>query len=150
MQVYRITLAKWADSLYASGNAARWNSKGQLVIYTASSRALACLENVVHRSGEGLQQVFKVMLIDVPESLGILEISPEELPLGWNKSTMDGYEICQHIGNEWLNQNQFPLLKVPSAIIPKEYNFLINVRHPDFRHITLLGQENFEFDNRIK
>jgi RES domain-containing protein len=54
MEVYRISLARWTTALTASGNAARWNSKGKFVIYTASSAALACLENVVYRSGEGM------------------------------------------------------------------------------------------------
>ena len=51
MEIYRICLAKYASELVASGNPGRWNLRGQLVIYAAGSRALACLENVVHRSG---------------------------------------------------------------------------------------------------
>ena len=58
MLVYRITKTMYADRLVASGGAARWNSRGQFVIYTAATRALACLENVVHRSGEGLTAIF--------------------------------------------------------------------------------------------
>ncbi|WP_295793314.1 RES family NAD+ phosphorylase [Mucilaginibacter sp.] len=56
MLVYRIILAKYADKLIASGRAARWNPNDVEMIYTASSRSLACLENVVHRSGKGLTQ----------------------------------------------------------------------------------------------
>lgn len=59
MLVYRIALVKFSDSLKASGRAARWNSNDIDVIYTASSRALACLENVVHRNQLGLSSNFK-------------------------------------------------------------------------------------------
>ena len=67
MEVYRICLAEYAKGLFASGARGRWNVKGSFVIYTAGSRALACLENVVHRSGEGLQSIFKVLVIHVPD-----------------------------------------------------------------------------------
>ena len=62
MLVYRIVLEKYA-SLYASGVEGRWNSSGAKVLYTASSRALACLENVVHRSGEGLNDLFRTLVM---------------------------------------------------------------------------------------
>ena len=74
MEIYRICLAKYAGELVASGNPGRWNLRGQLVIYAACSRALACLENVVHRSGEGLNSLFKVIRIEVPDTLAIAEL----------------------------------------------------------------------------
>jgi RES domain-containing protein len=95
MQVYRIGLAKWINKLNASGNKARWSKKGSHVIYTASTRALACLENIVHRSGEGLQQAFKVMVIDIPDDILMEEILLKNLEGGWNKSDDSTYEICQ-------------------------------------------------------
>jgi len=61
MNVYRITLEKWAKNLTASGRAARWNSNGFYILYTASTRALACLENVVYRHCIGKDDIFKVL-----------------------------------------------------------------------------------------
>ena len=74
MEIYRICLAKYAGELVASGNPGRWNLRGQLVIYAAGSRALACFENVVHRSGEGFNSLFKVIRIDIPDTLAIAEL----------------------------------------------------------------------------
>jgi RES domain-containing protein len=71
MIVYRITLEKWARNLAASGRAARWNSNGRFMLYTASTRALAYLENVVHRHGMGKDDFFKVMVINIPDDLAI-------------------------------------------------------------------------------
>ena len=150
MQVYRISLAKWTNKLNASGNKARWSKKGSYVIYTASTRALACLENVVHRAGEGLQQLFKVMVIDIPEDILIKEILLENLNEGWNKSDDSTYEICQVIGENWLERAESAILKVPSSIIQKESNYLLNINHPDFRRIKIIELEDFEFDMRIK
>ena len=58
MFVYRIALIKYANSLKASGRAARWNPNETEVIYTSANRSLACMENVVHRGQLGLNQVF--------------------------------------------------------------------------------------------
>ena len=150
MQVYRISLAKWTNKLNASGNKARWSKKGSYVIYTASTRALACLENVVHRAGEGLQQAFKVMVIDIPDDILIEEILLKNLKLGWNKSDDSTYEICQAIGDDWLERAESAVLKVPSSIIQKESNYLFNINHPDFKRIKIVDLEDFEFDLRIK
>ncbi|GAB3552002.1 RES family NAD+ phosphorylase [Spirosoma fluminis] len=148
MLVYRITKAVYADRLAASGGAARWNSRGQFVIYTAATRALACLENVVHRSGEGLLDTFRVMLIDVPDELGFETIEPDTLPADWVDFRQ--YDVCQRIGGEWLRTGRTALLRVPSAIISHEWNFLLNPAHPDFGRIRLKGNEPFTFDPRIK
>ncbi|GAB2537624.1 RES family NAD+ phosphorylase [Spirosoma aerophilum] len=148
MIVYRITKAAYADRLVASGGAARWNSRGQFVIYTAATRALACLENVVHRGGEGLMDVFRVMVIDVPDHLPIDTISPETLPPDW--FDYQQYTRCQQIGGEWISSSRSAVLRVPSAIIPSEWNYLLNPAHPDFGRIRLLSTEPFVFDPRIK
>ena len=67
MLIYRITKTQYADRLVVSGGVACWNERGQHVIYTATNRILACLENVVHRSGEGLSDRFRGMVIDVSD-----------------------------------------------------------------------------------
>lgn len=148
MLVYRICLAKFADDLFASGYRARWNYKDQFVIYTASSRALACLENVVHRSGEGLNEQFRVLVIDVPDDLLVEEITLNQLPRQWEKASR--YAVCQPLGAAWYGARQSAVLRVPSSIIPQEYNYVLNSRHPEFRRIQIVGREEFSFDARIK
>ena len=74
MNVYRITQIQFSNSLTASGLAARWNYGGSFVIYTAESRSLACLENLVHRSGEGRNDLFKIMVIEIPDKLSVEKI----------------------------------------------------------------------------
>lgn len=148
MIVYRITKAVYASQLVASGGAARWNSRGQFVIYTAATRALACLENVVHRSGEGLHDVFRVMVIDVPDDLIIDTVAVSDLPVDW--SDFRHYDACQRLGGAWLRSGRSAVLRVPSAIIPNESNYLLHPGHPSFSRIRLLHTEPFLFDPRIK
>ena len=148
MDVYRITRAIYTDQLIASGGAARWNTRGRFVLYTAGSRALACLENVVHRSGEGLQELFRVMVINVPDSLPVETIPLADLPADW--ADYQNYDECQRRGEAWLNRAGTPVLCVPSAIVPQEWNYLINPAHPLFSQVSLLRTEAFAFDPRLK
>ena len=68
---YQITLKNWAGKLSASGRSARWNSNGQFVIYSASTRALACLENLAHRRAIGTDELFKTTLLEIPNDIKI-------------------------------------------------------------------------------
>ena len=147
MLVYRISVTKWSKSLVASGKAARWNSTGNNMIYTASSRALACLENVAHRSRRGIIDEFKVMVIDIPSEIKIEKIMLDDLPENW--FLYEHFETCGAIGDKWLQQQTSAVLRVPSAIIINEFNFLINPEHPDFKKIKLDRIEDFRFDPRI-
>jgi RES domain-containing protein len=148
MHVYRITLVKYAGSLHASGNAARWNAKDVKMIYTASSRALACLENVVHRGGIGPKEAFRTMVIEIPDGLPMTRIKKSSLLPDWH--AFINYPYTQSLGNAWIEKNETAVLQVPSAIIPEEYNYLLNPLHADFTQIQLLSTEPFAFDPRIK
>jgi RES domain-containing protein len=145
--VYRITTAKWAGKLSGSGYPARWNSKGLFVIYTASTRALACLENLVHRSGEGLPGVFKITEIEIPDSASFTSITDKELPADWH--LVQNSHLCREIGDQWILENKTLLLIVPSAVIRDENNVLINPNHPDFELVKVTEITAFEFDKRL-
>jgi RES domain-containing protein len=147
MTVFRITTIQWSKSLAASGNPARWSAKGYPVIYTAESRSLACLENLVHRSGEGKDNLYKVMIIEIPDRLAIEAIDASLIKKDWH--TTDNYAYCQSLGSKWLNEFKSAVLKVPSVIIKKEHNYLLNPHHPDFKDIQLSGIEDFDFDRRF-
>lgn len=148
MEVARIATPKYAQQLSASGVANRWNLAGQFVLYTAANAALACLENVVHRGAEGLQAPYKLMTIHIPEYLLIEEVTVAQLPPGWQQVT--SYAQCQAVGDAWYRQRRSAVLKVPSAIITTDTNYLLNTGHPDFRAVTLLSVVDFTFDPRIK
>jgi RES domain-containing protein len=148
MLVYRITTEKWAGNLRGSGYAARWNSNGVFVCYTGSSRALSCLEMVVHLTSDRLKSSFKMSIVEIPIDIEITEINIEDLPDDWTDH--DGYEQCQEIGDKWIQDFETCVLRVPSAIIKQEYNYLINPHHSNFKKLKIVEIEDFEFDLRIK
>lgn len=152
MEVYRITLRKFADQLFAPGKAGRWNREGQYVIYAAQSRSLACLENLVHRRGTALRADYRIMVIHIPDTLGIQRVELATLPENW-QTEVDA-QHCQQIGGQWyqeVSQSKRPaaILSVPSAIMPAERNAVLHTRHPAFSRIQLLGTESFRFDPRL-
>ena len=104
MIVYRICLEKWSKKLTASGFPARWNPKGRFVLYTVGARALACLENVVHRSGGGHNRDFKLMITEIPEDPEITEIDVKKLPKNW--TDFEANSACQKMGDQWVDDNE--------------------------------------------
>jgi RES domain-containing protein len=152
MFVYRISQSKYANSLNAPGIAARWNSSGQRVVYTGGSLALSCLEILAHKSGASLASGdFSVSIIKIDDSMKVIEISIEKLQGindRWHK--VINYPITQEIGDNWLRNRESPILKVPSAIIDLEYNYLLNPDHADFSKIEIVSVSKFTFDPRLK
>jgi RES domain-containing protein len=148
MLAYRITLKQYSSHLYAPGLAGRWNGAGRKVVYCADSIALAFLENMVRRQGVGFNDDFKTMILEIPENLKIKIIYPDDLPSGWRSIT--DYSKCQPIGNEWYDAGDFLLLKVPSAVLPESFNYVINSLHPEFKKIKILKVTDLIPDERIE
>lgn len=148
MQVWRICKHKHQDSafsgtggLYAPG---RWTPQGFLVVYTAESLALASLEVFVHTESERIPLV--ALRAFLPEDIAISKVDVSSLPVDWQQPA--AYPVLQNIGKRWLQEKQTPVLKVPSAIIPVEFNYLLNPQHPDLQ-LSLDPPLQFRFDQRM-
>lgn len=149
MLVFNIRKEKYAHGLFASGVANRWNKTDEFVIYTGSSRALSALELVVHKSVINVHSSYKVMVIkmNVKES-DITTVEIQNLPKNWQ--SIGGYPASQQIGSEWYHSQKTLVLRVPSVIIPQEFNYLLNTRHPDFlKKVKLATTERFLWDERL-
>ena len=149
MEVFRISKDVHAQSLRSSGSANRWNTKGQQVIYTGSSRSLSSLELVVHRGAIQPTVSYKVMVISIADDDYLMRtVQLKELPTNWR--TLVGYAALQTIGSNWYNSQESLILKVPSAVIIYEYNYIINTEHPDFSQcVQLVRTEDYFWDSRL-
>ena len=148
MFLYRITHKKYSTNLSASGMEGRWNSAGKKVIYCAESIALAFLENMVRRQGVGFNDLFKIMFINVPDTLAITTVEVKSLDKRWRD--FNDYSHCQPIGDKWFDDCKTPLLKVPSAVLPENYNYIINTEHRDYKKIQLVQTTDLVPDERIE
>lgn len=149
MEVFRITKEKHTTKISSSEAANRWNKKGEKVVYTASSRSLATLELIVHRKAITSHFTYKVMVISIDNSDHFhKQIKTSDLPENWR--TLAAYPTLREIGSNWYQSLDSLILKIPSVIIPKEYNYIINTEHPDFKEaVKLIRNEDYFWDKRL-
>ena len=82
----------------------------------------------------------------LPEDITIEEFRVDDLPDGWQEES--AYRVLQRMGKEWFLSQRTPVLKVPSSIIPVEYNYILNPTHRDLK-IFLNPPIAFKFDRRM-
>ena len=127
--------------------AGRWNSKGQPVVYTASTLSLAALEKFVHLGAEGAAIGFVSYEIEIPASVKTAEVKRSALPRDWREQPAP--ESTQKIGDEWIRGLRSAVLLVPSVVIPDEFNLLLNPAHPGFVKIKISAPRAYSFDPRM-
>jgi RES domain-containing protein len=150
MQVFRIARRQFANSLSGRGAAlhgARWNSPGVEMVYTAGNRSLAMAEVLVHLSLDIIPDDFMMITIDIPDDIAITTINEQELPEYWNHFPHN--QSTQQLGDKFIMDNKFCILKVPSVVTQGDYNFLLNPMHSEFTHVKISEVRNFLFDNRL-
>lgn len=147
MLVYRLARQKYAHQLDGQGAAlfgGRWNSVGQPVIYTSENRSLAVLE---YRVNNPLPiHDLMILSLELPEDR-IPKIEISELPDQWQTYTFES--PCTSIGDQWLREQETLPLKVPSAVVPQEYNVLINPLHPNMEKVKIVEALPFMMDHRM-
>lgn len=148
MLVYRITHKMYSNNLFVSGLKGRWNGTGRKVLYAAESIPLAFLENMVRRQGVGFNHDFKIMIIDIPAKTAITDIPVAALEDDWRN--INDYSKCQPLGDAWYDAGKTLALKVPSAVMPEAFNYVINSEHPDFNLVKLIATTELIPDERIE
>ena len=133
------------DGIGASLYGGRWNHKGTAVIYTAESRSLCALE--ILANADELADDYVATPIEVPDELDVKVISIAELAPGWDAN--EATDVTRDIGTNWQKALVTAVLSVPSAVIPRERNYILNPAHPDFNRIRFSSPEPFYFDDRL-
>jgi len=154
MVVFRIERERYLKTTLTGVGASmtegyRWNSLNTRIIYTAETRALATLEVSVHLDlSEDLPDDRYYVEIEIPDTITIQEVKVEDLPKDWKAKPPT--LITQTIGDDFVNYNESAILKVPSSIVPQEFNYLINPNHPDSAKIKVVSTVKMAFDSRLK
>ncbi len=147
---WRIVQARYQDDAFSGEGArlrgGRWNSKGTIMVYTAGSIALASIEMVVNLPGPKLLEAYVRIPVHIPANL-IMDLPLDILPNDWN--SRPAAPSIKAIGDRWVKQGKSAVLKVPSVVIPEEYNYLLSPHHPDFAKITIGSTINYRFDPRL-
>ncbi len=147
MIVYRLCKEIYADDLSGKGAeiaGGRWNSKGSSALYTAQSIALCVAEIAVHLPLGILPKDYRLVHIEI---LDIDFYEPKRLPKDWN--TFPHIHATQKTGDRFLKDKKFLVMKIPSAAVQGEFNYIINPKHPEFSKVKIEKIEKFTFDDRL-
>ncbi len=150
VHAWRIVKRRLAASAFDGEGArlhgGRWTSAGRRVVYTSSTIALATLELVAHLDSTSPLHAYSLFELKIPaELVGSSDLAG--LPADW----MDypGPPALAAIGDAWLDAGTFAVLRVPSALVGVEYNYLLNPVHPDFPSIRIGPEQSYRLDPRL-
>jgi len=151
IEAWRLDKARYAKDAFTGEGArrvsGRWQHKGIPVVYVSDSLALAVLEKFVHLGFDVSHIKFVYRKIEIPDTVIVEKLKTTDLPNDWtaeppNNSTKD-------IGTDWARKAETAVLRVPSVLVPKSWNYLLNPTHSDFKKIRISDAMPFVFDARM-
>lgn len=148
MLLYRLGKTKHAHKVNGFGARdypGRWNSFGNAMVYTSESSSTAVLEVRVHT--RKLRRNLSMTTIEVPDGASTLTIPASKLPNGWN--WMRYLERVRAVGDDFLSSRKYLILRVPSAVDPKAWNYLLDPLHPEMAKVKVVKVEPYSLDPRL-
>jgi RES domain-containing protein len=130
--------------LHASG---RWHAQGSRIVYTSATLSLAALELLVHVDRDLLPSDLVQIEIDLPDDLPMERIEAGRLPSNWRRYPAPA--ALQRIGASWIEPGKTAVLRVPSAVLPDEDNYLLNPAHEGIKRMTPIRRRAFILDPRL-
>jgi len=151
MRVWRIIpklhLSQAFDGEGARQFGGRWNRLGTRVVYASATLSLAALEFFVNLDRDAEPDQLVAVSADIPDDMRIGHMEVSNLPKNWRSYPVP--EELQDLGTARVANASTAVLAVPSAVIPKERNYLLNPAHPDFKRFRFNKPEIFHFDPRM-
>lgn len=148
MRVYRLSKSKYAHDLRGTGAkrfGGRWNKRGTPCIYSSESRALAVLEYSVNANVDLIPRALSICVFEI-DYKRVKEVKTQTVPGNWKE--IPAPLSTKEFGTDLLDDG-IPILKIPSIVIPGEYNYILNPM-TDKNHFKLVDIRDFVFDLRIK
>lgn len=151
MRVYRLVKERYrAAALDGSGaktHGGRWNPRGLAVVYGSDSISLAALELLVHLRRAEVLNHYLLISLEVPEA-DLLILDEARLPPDWRDDPAPASTAT--VGAIWLREQSSLALAVPSVLVPRQRNILLNPAHPRFHDGARAAVfEAFRFDPRL-
>lgn len=146
---WRLTKTRHVSSAWTGEGArragGRWNSPGLPVVYASEALSLALVEVLVHLP-PGLLPSYSAIPVRYEEGLA-LTLTLEALPENWRTSPPPA--STQALGDAWARERRSVILRLPSVVVPEEWNLVINTVHPDFPRLEIGPPLPFPFDPRL-
>ena len=116
------------------------------MVYTAQSVSLAVLEMLVHLENEAISAAYRLCMAELHEA-DIETLDESHLSADWPAASSQA--LCRALGDTWAKERRSLALRVPSAVVPQEYNFLLNPLHESFGQLRVGEPQSFSFDPRL-
>ena len=127
-----VSTARTGEGARVAGG--RWNSPGLAAIYCGESLALSVLEILVHAvTAEERADPRVWFALSLPQKV-CRTVALKRLPRGWDDPVSHPGTVA--IGDQWLRSGISVALRVPSAVVPGEWNCILNSAHPQFRKLV--------------
>ena len=149
LTVFRVARASYAATAFrGSRGRGRWHRLGTPMVYAADAPATALLETLVHAgSADLITSPYVVFEITLDPKRHLLRLPEDLLPPDWQAWPWPA--STQVIGTYWFEATASVALEVPCAVVPRQRNYLLNIRHPDFEALDIRGPEQFPIDPRL-
>lgn len=149
LSAWRLTKTKLLSGAWdgegAKKSGGRWNSVGIAVVYTSGTLSLALVEVLVHVPS-GILSAYSAVRVDFDEAM-VTAVEREELPANWRDHPPP--PETRAIGDRWVAEGNSAVLRVPSVVVPSEFNYILNPSHPVFADIRIGDPMLFPFDPRL-
>jgi RES domain-containing protein len=151
LSLWRIVKAKHVAAAFDGEGArrygGRWNPRGTPVVYLGGTLSLAALETFVHLAPEDARLALIAIEVVVPDRVEIADLPTKALPPDWRNEPSP--HSTQAIGKDWVKRAETALLRLPSIIVPREFNYLLNPNHATFTKLKIQPPMPFGFDSRM-
>ena len=126
-RIYRLTKARYADSAFSGKDAmradGRWHRRGVRLAYASDTPAGALLEMIARtEAASRLRHAYVLFEVHLDPAAHLLEIGGDLLPENWRAHPWPA--STQEIGAFWHEQASSVVLDVPSAVVPRQRNYL--------------------------
>ena len=102
------------------------------LIYTVQNKSLAIAEVAVHFTLATLRDDYMMIAIYIPDEVEVKPVDEKKLPSDWKDFPHPS--STQKIGYEFVMENKYGVLRLPSVVTQGEFKVLINPHHQDFNN----------------
>lgn len=128
----------------------RWHDRGRPAVYLAEHPALALLETLVHLDidPDELPSHYQLLTVEVPDDIAVEDLTDTALAAripNWCHAPHETRKLTR----SWFGERRTALLRVPSAIVPAAFNYLLNPLHLEAAQITVVARQIAQYDARL-
>lgn len=150
MRIFRIAKTQYINDFSGEGSrlyGGRWNKIGDPVIYFSDHLSLCLLEVIVHVDYGKIPMDYSFAEVEIPDTCVKTIRSLDFIAPKWTAE--DATNKLQFFGSKWLKEQESLALRVPSAVLQKENNIMVNPLHIDFKKLKIIEIGQMDFDPRL-